>query len=127
MKLFRTLGAAVALVALAACSTPQDQADVQGAVRKASAVALTTYADIFQPAVLSYGSLPDCPQAAICKDRATLNQLKAVDAKAVAAITAARPILNGSAVDTGRLGEALAAIMEAQAAIARSGALRLSK
>lgn len=128
MKLFRTLGAAVALMALAACAhNDGGQVDPGQTIRNASNMALTTYGDVFQPALIIYGRLPDCPKATICKERAPLDKMKALDAKAVAAISAARPVLNGSTIDKGELGKALAAIAEAQAAIANSGALRLSQ
>lgn len=125
MKLIR-LAAAAALLALAACSTPTGGISSPG-VLKATQVALTTYADVYQPAVLAYGHLPTCPAAAICKDNAVLAKLKAADLAVTNTLVAARPILNGTLPDKGQLTDALVAIQQAEATIAGSGALKLSQ
>lgn len=124
MKLLR-IGVALALLAIGACTTAQTDG-VKGSALKATQVALTTYADVFQPAVLAYGHLPDCPQAIICKTRDTLNKMKAADLAVSSTLEAARPVLNGGKSDTGQLANALQAIAQAEATIANTGALKLS-
>lgn len=113
-----------ALTGLAGCAlfptTAQDSA------RKAVGIALTTYADVYQPAVLVYGSLPDCPSVVLCKERAVLNKLKAVDAAATASIVAAQPVLHGDLPDKGELEAAVRAVQAAEIAIASAPGVRLT-
>lgn len=124
MKLLR-IGAALALLAIGACTTAQTDS-VKGSALKATQVALTTYADVFQPAVLAYGRLPACPQAVLCKDPATITKLKAADLAVSSTLEAARPVLDGGQADAGQLANALQAIAQAEATIAGTGALKLS-
>lgn len=116
----KRLIAIFALVALAGCATNSPD------VKQAARIAITTYADIYQPAVLTYGKLPNCePQVVsfICKDPAVLVKLKAADLAVTNSIVAAQPILDGRAIDAGELTAAISAIMQAQSTIAVSGAL----
>lgn len=86
--------------------------------------ALTTYVDIYQPAVIAYGGLPDCGTGPVlCKDRSILDKLKAADAAAVKSIVAANDVLNGGKIDAGEISAAISAIQQAEATIAASGAL----
>lgn len=124
MKFLRT-SVALALLVLGACTTSQTDSASNTAM-KATQVALTTYADVFQPAVLAYGRLPACPQAVICKDQAIVNKLKAADLAVSSTLEAARPVLNGAQTDAGQLVNALQAIALAEATIAGTGALKLS-
>jgi len=125
MKLLR-LGAALALMVLGACTTAQTDS-AKSAYLVAVKGALTTYADVFQPAVLAYGHLPDCPQAAICKDQPILDKMKAADLAVSSTLEKARPVLDGSMSDGGQLAQALLAVQQAETTIANSGALKLSR
>lgn len=125
MSRFKALTAALCLLALGACSTTGGQPQTSQSVMKAAQVALTVYGDIFQSAVLLYGQLPDCPQAALCKDRDVLTKIQAADLAVTKTVTASRPVLNGSLPDGGQLGDALSAIANAERVIADSGALKL--
>lgn len=124
MKLLR-IGAALAFLAMGACTTAQTDG-AKNTTLKATQVALTTYADVFQPAVLAYGHLPPCPQAVLCKDQTVINKLKAADLAVSSTLEAARPVLNGGQTDAGQLANALQAIATAEATIAGTGALKLS-
>lgn len=125
-RLFSAL-AVVGLMALAACAgSGAATGTTSASVLKATNVALTTYADVYQPAVLAYGKLPVCPAATICHDPVVLGKLKAADLAVTKVVTAAQPILNGSVPDAGQLGDALTAIEQAESTIAGSGALKLN-
>lgn len=127
-SIFKAAALAVTLAMVSAntgCQSTTGTQTPQG-VMKAAQVSLTVYRDVFQPAVLVYGRLPDCPQATICKERAVLTKIQAADLAATKTITAAQPVLNGSLPDGGQLASALEAISNAQKAIADSGALKLA-
>lgn len=85
---------------------------------KGAQVAITTYADVYQPAVIAYGNLPACPAATLCRDPATHAKLKAVDLAVSKSIAAGQAVLEGSVADTGQITAMLQAIMSAEAAIA---------
>lgn len=104
-------------VVLSGCALFQGSAAGNDAL-KATKLALTTYADVYQPAVIAYGSLPACPGAVLCKNAATLTKMKAVDAAAVATITAAQGVLEGKSTDSGQLAQAQQAISVAEQQIA---------
>lgn len=114
---------AVALAAPMAACTTTGTVQLPAQVLQATKLALTTYADVFQPAVITYGRLPDCPAAALCKDRAILNKLKAADAAVTKTVVAVQPVLDGKLPDSGQVADALTAITSAEAAIAASPAL----
>lgn len=120
MKLFKLIGAAVLAMAISGCALLPDSAVTTDA-KKAVMVAVTTYAKVYQPAVIAYGRLPVCPQATavLCHDRAVFAVLAAADAKANVAITAARVVMaQNYASDPNALEKALWAIQDAQLAIA---------
>lgn len=123
MKKLLLIAAAAAL--LCGCQAIQGTigGDATKDAMKASQVAITTYADIYQPAVIFYGHLPACPDAIICKDANTLQNLKAVDLAATTSIIAAQEVLEGKAKDTGQITAAVLAIAQAEQTIAASGAL----
>lgn len=129
MKLFRSFAAAAFLcLGVAACGTfagGGGSSAPSPAILKSAKAVLTVYGEVYQPAVLFYGRLPDCPQAVVCKDRPVLDKLKAVDLATTKAITAAQPVLNGQLPDGGQVADALAAVAAAQTQIAASGALKL--
>lgn len=124
-KRILTLAAAVALsFALSGCALLGlfGEKTGQDAVR-ATQIVLTAYADIYQPALILYGSYKTCgtPEAEgkiVCKDGPTFQKLKALDLAATSAIVAARDVLRGTVPDAGQLQQAIAAITQAQAAIA---------
>lgn len=90
---------------------------------KAAQVAITTYADIYQPAVIAYGQLPECPAATFCRETAIFNKLKGADLAVTTSIVAAQEVLEGKAKDTGQITAAILAIGAAEQAIAASGAM----
>lgn len=112
----------LAALALCGCSLIPDNATTADA-KKAVQAALTTYADVYQPAVIAYGNLPVCPSAPICHDKLVYAKLAAADSAVTKSITAAQAVLEGSASDTGQLTAALTAIQAAEATIGGSGVL----
>lgn len=106
-----------------------DQALNSSDARKATLVALTTYGDIYQPAVIAYGRLPDCqPEVVrICKERPVLENLKTADAAVSSAVDAAADVLSGKVYDPATIQKVRDAIAKAQTAIGASGALALSR
>lgn len=95
---------------------------------KATKVVLTGYVDIYQPAVIAYGSLPDCPGATLCRDRVVLDKLKAADAAAMAVLQTAMNVIDGKTQDSGGdVQRALSAIQAAEVQIAASGAMSLTQ
>lgn len=123
MKLAKLILPLVAALAISGCALFPDSPATADA-KRAVQVALTAYADVYQPAVLVYGRLPACPAAtAVCHDSAVLAKLKAADLAVTASIVAAQGVLDGTATDTGQLTAALTAIQQAEVQIAGSGAL----
>jgi hypothetical protein len=117
-SLLRVLLAATALVLVTACALLR-HTGVDDEAKHAARVALTAYADIVQPAIITYGRLPTCdPRSAValCKDAAAWAKIKAADAAATSSILAARSVLDGTAVDNGELARAIADVTAAQAA-----------
>lgn len=86
--------------------------------RYAAKVALTAYADFIQPAVLSYGHLPDCNPAPkpLCKDHGAWQKIKGYEATASASVAAAGAVLASGADDDGQLTKAITDIDAVQAA-----------
>lgn len=121
-SLYRLMAAGALALSLGACSTIQNSAVGDDAI-KATQVAITTYADIYQPAVLTYGNLPLCQPSAppLCRDPVVHAKLKAVDLAASTAIDAARQVLNANVQDAGQLTAALQAIINAETTIAQAG------
>lgn len=118
-----TLALLLAASSLGGCAYLQGSTAGNDALQ-GTKLALTTYADVYQPAVITYGHLLPCPAATIiCKDEATLANLKSYDAKATAAIVAAQAVLEGNLTDAGQLADAMAKIQAAETAIASSGAM----
>lgn len=135
-KLRNLLSAAAMSLALAGCASmgatptgaPPTVGTVQADAVKAAKAVVTLYADLYQPAVLAYGRLPDCPGATLCKDRAILNRLKAADLVASTAIEKARPILDGLASGSGiEIQDAVKGVQAAESLVASSGAFNLMK
>lgn len=117
MKVLRTLAALALVACVAACSS----LNVTVGSNKSVNAALLAYADIYQPAVMAYGSLPVCPAAALCRQPAVHAQLKAADLAVSKSVEAARPVLSGSLPDHGELLAVLEAVSASQALIVRSG------
>jgi len=129
MKLFRLLPAAALAVSLGGCSLIPDSAITKDA-KLAVASALTSYADIYQPAVLAYGRLPICPDptpsGSICHDQLILAKLKAIDLATTSTIVTAKGVLDGSSSDTGtELTNAINAITAAQSQITATGIMTM--
>lgn len=116
---FKFLILPLVAVVLSGCALLQGSAAGNDAL-KATQLALTTYVDVYQPAVIAYGTLPACPGAVLCKNPATLKKLQAVDAAAVATITAAKGVLEGTVTDGGQIAQAQQAISIAEQQIAAS-------
>lgn len=130
MKKLIALGALVGALTLGGCAWLQQQAGDSPAAAdalKAAQVAITTYADVYQPAVLAYGQLPACPHptpsGSVCRDPAVHAKLKAVDLAASRSIEAARAVLEGSLTDSGQITAMIQSIGSAETAIAAAGAV----
>lgn len=106
---------------LAGCASNLEQ----DAVRSAQ-IAITTYVDVYQPAVLAYGRLPQCGPSApvICHDIFVYADLKAADLATTKSILAARAVISGKPGAGTELSEALAAISAAERSIASKGIIR---
>lgn len=95
---------------------------------KGAQAAITTYVDVYQPAILAYGQLPVCgsaPVVVLCHDKAVYAKLKAVDLAATKSIVAAQAVIEGSTSDTGtEISDALSAISAAERAIASEGIVK---
>lgn len=130
---FRTFGAAAILsatLALGGCSTISGLFGGGAAsdALKATQIALTTYADVYQPAVLTYGSLPVCPAGApVCHDSATFAKLKGLDLQVTTAIGTAQCVLDQSCSDTGQVAALMTVLQQAETQIALSGAMSVKK
>ena len=117
-RILHVLFAATLTAGITACALLQQTGTDDEAMRAAK-VALTTYADFIQPAIITYGQLPTCGPAApkpLCKDSGAWTKLKAADAAATSSIVAAQGVLEGSAADTGQLAQAITDITAAQSA-----------
>lgn len=121
--LFRTaLGAALLAISLSACAMLPDNS-VTADAKKGVQVALTTYTQIYQPAVIAYGRLPLCPAALLCHDKAVFAKLAAADAAVNSAATAAKTVMDQNVGDPNALQNVVSAIQTAQLQIAQSGIL----
>jgi hypothetical protein len=117
-RILHILFAATIAVGVSACALLQQSGTDDEAMRAAK-IALTTYADFVQPAIITYGQLPTCGAAAprpLCKDSGAWAKLKAADAAATSSILAAKSVLEGSAGDSGQIAQAIADVTAAQAA-----------
>ena len=125
----RTLAVMAMGVLLCGCTSLQATLDGSaGDARKAIQVGLTAYRDIYQPAVLLYGKLPDCPTAVVCRDPAAFRAMQAADKAATKAINDTKTIVDGLEGDSnGKLQALQTAIQDAELLIAKSGALNLVK
>jgi hypothetical protein len=126
LKAAAIAAALLSVASLGGCATFQSLFGTGAAndALKSAQIVLTTYADVYQPAVLAYGALPACPQAPLCHDPAILHTLKAADARAVDAIGKAQCVIEGTCADTGQLAAAVAIVQDTEASIAKSGALK---
>jgi hypothetical protein len=107
-------------LSLGACAALQKASpDVASDAIRATQVAITTYADVYQPAVIAYGNLPVCDGSTpICRDQAVHAKMKALDLAASTAIEAARKVMATNVGDSGELTAAIQAIMNAETTIA---------
>lgn len=115
---------ALALTSLGGCAAIQNAAGnspVAADAIKGAQVAIATYADIYQPAVIAYGNLPVCPTAALCRDPAVHAKLKAIDKATVTSIEAAQAVLRGNLTDAGQITTAMQAILNAENQIVAAG------
>lgn len=116
MKFLKFALAGALALSLGACALLGDS----GATSALNAVrtTLTSYSEVYQPALLVYGRLPDCPaNGAPCKNPTLWVTLKEVDAKTTKAIVDAQPVLNGSVLDQGQVLDALTAVQDAKSQI----------
>lgn len=115
MKFLSFLTVAVVASALSACALFSGSQTTLDATKKT----LTIYTSFVQPAIITYGSLPDCspanPALKICKDHAAWLKIQAAAAAAHASIQAATPVLNGEVPDIGQIDDAIGKIGAAQA------------
>ena len=125
------LTVAIATIELGACSALQNLAGNSPAANDALIgvqAVLTTYADVFQPAIITYGRLPVCPNptpsGTVCHDPAVLAKMKAADAAATKAIVSAQAVLEGSTADAGQITAAMQAVAAAEATISAATALK---
>lgn len=122
--------AAIGLLALAGCATdgtttaPSQTANDAMTGVKAS---IAAYVDVFQPAILTYGHLVECPHPTpsgmFCHDKDVLTKMKAIDKAVVRTIVAAQAVIDGKELDTGQLTIAVQAIIAAETTISGSGIL----
>jgi len=112
-------------LSLGACALLQKtNPDVASDAIRATQVAITTYADVYQPAVIAYGNLPVCNGSTpICRDQALHAKMKAADLAASTAIETARKVMNTNVGDGGELTAAIQAIISAETTIAQAGAI----
>lgn len=92
----------------------------------AARAAITTYVDVYQPAVIAYGHLPVCGSfgsGSICHDLKVYADLKAADAAATKSIVAANDIIGGGGSEND-LDAAIAAVVAAERIIASKGVLK---
>lgn len=121
----RLLTAAVlglAMLATQACALLPDNSTTADA-KRAVGVALTTYTQVYQPALIAYGRLPVCPVPApqLCHDREVFRQLAAADAVVRTTANAAKKVMDQNANDPKALTNVVQAIQTAQLQIAASG------
>lgn len=123
--LWRLAAASILALSLGACQAlQQSNSSAANDAIKAAQVAITTYADIYQPAVIAYGNLPVCNGSTpVCRDQAVHAKLKAVDLAASTAIEAARKVMETNVSDAGQITAAVQAIINAETTIAQAGVL----
>lgn len=109
---------AASILALSGCASFDLDVATRDDLRKAATVAIATYADVYQPAVLAYGGLPPCPAALLCREPEVHAKLKALDLAAVRSIDAAESVITGDVASRGEVERAISAIVEAEVAIA---------
>lgn len=122
-SLLGMLGGAILALSLGACAMLPDNSTTADA-KKGVQVALTTYTQIYQPAVIAYGRLPLCPAAVLCHDKEVFAQLAAADAVVNVAADAARKVMTENYNDPNALSRVVAAIQDAQLKIAQAGILK---
>ena len=105
---------------LASC---QSLGDSETHLRKSVAYSLTTYAVIWQPALITYSGLPYCDkvQSGLCKDRALYKKLYEADAAVAACAPAALEAVQTKGLDLSGVPACLQTIESAKAAIAAAG------
>lgn len=107
-------------VSLTGCETLNALSGVDAGARRAAKVAFTAYTDFVQPAILTYGQLPDCtpanPALKICKSHARWQDIKALEAKATTSVQAAGAVIQAASGDQGQIDQAITDIQAVQAA-----------
>lgn len=117
----RLFTAAVLALCLAGCTSFSADTATDG--KRAVQAALVAYTGIYQPAVIEYGRLPDCPATPLCRDRALFAKLAAADQVVRTSANVANPVLHGDVPNTGQLTALINAITNAQTQVARAGIL----
>lgn len=106
-----------------ACAFLPDN-DATSDAKMAVKAALVTYTKVYQPAVITYGRLPLCPQAApVCHDGKVFAKLASADAAVRTTANAANKVLLENYNDPNALQRVMDAILKAQVDIAASGIL----
>lgn len=111
---------ALSTTALCGCSTMANTLGLGSVVNTGYTVAsaaLMVYRDGYQAPVLVYGGLPICGTTSelVCRDPAVWAKLKAIDAKATAAIVAGDAAMKVANGDVGSITTMMAAIASAEA------------
>jgi hypothetical protein len=118
--LLKVLFAASLTVTVAGCALLSNFTEIDSGSRRAAKVALTAYADFVQPAILTYGQLPDCsptaPLVKLCKSHARWVELKGYEAKASLSVAAAGAVLAAGEGDESKITQAISDIEAVQAA-----------
>lgn len=96
-------------VSLGGCALIENVGGVDQGARRAAKIALTSYADFVQPAVLTYGGWPYCDPAPkpLCRSRVWWPKIKDYDAKAALSVAAAQAVLESHGSDQGKIDQAL--------------------
>lgn len=113
--------AALSLVfLLAGCQTA---GDAETHLRKSVAYSLTTYAVVWQPALITYSGLPYCDKvpSGPCKDRGLYKKLYEADAAVASCVPGAIQAVQSKGLDLSGVPACLQTIESAKAAIATAG------
>ena len=113
----RILGLSIVATLFSACALLSQFTGADQDARYTAKVALTAYADFIQPAILTYGHLPDCNPAPkpLCKDHTAWVKIKALEATASSSVAAAGDVL-ASGTDITKINQAITDIDAVQTA-----------
>ena len=107
MKFLARMLTVCAIIALGGCALFSGSQTTLDATKKT----LTLYTSFVQPAIITYGSLPDCspsnPMLKLCKDHEAWLKIQAAAKAAHSSIQAAAPVINGEVPDIGQLQQAI--------------------